>query len=43
MCILSGGGYADYTRVHKDHLMNLPSNMEFEDAAAIPEQWVTAY
>lgn len=43
MCLLPGGGYAQYAIVHKDHIMQVPDNMEFEEAAAIPEQWTTAY
>ena len=42
-CLLSGGGYADYARVHKGHLMKIPKGFSFTDAAAIPEQWITAY
>lgn len=43
MCLLTGGGYAQYVRVHKDHCMQVPASMEFEAAAAIPEQWTTAF
>jgi tumor protein p53-inducible protein 3 len=43
MALLSGGGWADFARVHKDHVMDIPKDMSFNDAAAIPEQWITAY
>lgn len=43
MALLSGGGYAQFARVHRDHIMNLPKGMAFNQAAAIPEQWITAY
>ena len=43
MALLSGGGYADYAKVRKDHLINVPDGMGFDEAAAIPEAWITAY
>lgn len=30
-------------KVHKDHLMPVPHNYEFIQAAAIPEAFITAY
>jgi len=43
MALLSGGGYAQFTKVHKDHIMNIPVNLSFKQAAAIPKAWLTAY
>jgi len=43
MALLSGGGFADFARVHKDHVIDIPKGMTFGQAAAIPEQWITAY
>mmetsp|Transcript_26692 Transcript_26692/g.26351 ORF Transcript_26692/g.26351 Transcript_26692/m.26351 type:complete len:242 (+) Transcript_26692:245-970(+) len=43
MAILPGGGYAEYAAVQSDHLMPIPDNLSYEEAAAIPEGWVTAY
>ena len=30
MALLSGGGYADFVKVHKDHVMRVPDNISFE-------------
>ena len=43
MALLSGGGYADYVVVHKDHLIDIPDGMDMQTAASIPEAWITAY
>jgi tumor protein p53-inducible protein 3 len=43
MALLSGGGYAQFAKVKKDHIMSVPKGMSFEEAAAIPEAWATAY
>lgn len=43
MALLSGGGYADYVRVPKDHIIDVPDGMTLEEAASIPEAWITAY
>ena len=43
MALLPGGGYSQFVKVNRDHIMNIPSGMSFEDAAAIPEAWTTAY
>ena len=42
-CLLTGGGYAEYVSVPADHLMRIPSNLSFEQAASIPEAFFTAY
>jgi len=41
--LLDGGGYAEYTTVHKDRLMAMPPGLSMEEAAAIPEVFLTAY
>eukprot|EP01017_Pseudomicrothorax_dubius_P040101 TRINITY_DN6230_c0_g1_i3.p1 TRINITY_DN6230_c0_g1~~TRINITY_DN6230_c0_g1_i3.p1 ORF type:complete len:189 (-),score=27.63 TRINITY_DN6230_c0_g1_i3:232-798(-) len=43
MTLLSGGGYAEYVNVHKDHVIRVPDSVKVEEAAAIPEAWITAY
>lgn len=42
MALLAGGGYAEYAVVRADHTMPIPNGMSFEDAAAIPEAFLTA-
>lgn len=41
--LLDGGGYAEYTVVHKDRLMAMPPGLSMREAAAIPEVFLTAY
>jgi len=41
--LLAGGGYAEYVAVHEDLLMPIPENLSFEEAAAIPEAFLTAF
>jgi len=41
--LLDGGGYAEYTTVHKDRLMAVPPGMSMQEAAALPEVFLTAY
>ncbi len=42
-CLLGGGGYAEYVAVHQDMLLPLPMHFSFEQAAAIPEVFYTAF
>ena len=42
MALLPGGGYGDIARVHESHLIKIPENMSFEEAASIPETWLTS-
>ena len=43
MALLSGGGYAQFAKVNKDHLIDIPEELSFETAACIPEKFLTAY
>lgn len=41
--LLSGGGYAEYSAVPSGQLLPIPSGYSFEQAAALPEVFATAY
>jgi tumor protein p53-inducible protein 3 len=41
--LLPGGGYAEKVAVSRGMLMPIPDRLSFEEAAAIPEAWFTAY
>jgi len=41
--LLPGGGYAEYCSIHEDMAMPMPKNLSFEEAAAIPETFLTAF
>jgi putative PIG3 family NAD(P)H quinone oxidoreductase len=41
--LLDGGGYAEYTVVHADRLVAVPPGMSMQEAAALPEVFLTAY
>lgn len=43
MALLSGGGYAEQVMVHEEMAWPIPSHLSFEQAAAIPEVFLTAY
>lgn len=43
MGIVGGGGHAEYVLVHEREAMRAPASMSWEDAAAIPEAFLTAY
>ena len=43
MGIVAGGGHAEYLCVHEREAMPVPKAMSWEDAAAIPEVFLTAY
>jgi len=43
MALLSGGGYAEYVTVNENHVFKIPDSLNFEQAAGIPEVWITAY
>jgi putative PIG3 family NAD(P)H quinone oxidoreductase len=41
--LLPGGGYAEKVAVPRAMLLPIPPGLSFEEAAAIPEAWFTAY
>ena len=41
--LIPGGGYAEKAVIHRDMLMKIPEGYSFEEAAAIPEVFLTAY
>lgn len=43
MALLSGGGYAEKVAVPAEMAMRLPENMSFEQGAAVPEAFLTAW
>lgn len=43
MGLVAGGGHAEYVRVHARETCAVPDGMSLEDAAAVPEVFVTAY
>lgn len=43
MGLVNGGGYAEYVVMPADRAMEVPAHLSFEEAAAIPEVFLTAY
>ncbi len=43
MGIVGGGGHAEYVCVHEGEAVRVPADMDWEDAAAIPEAFMTAW
>lgn len=43
MGLLAGGGYAQYVATHPRMLMPVPDGFSFEEAAAVPEAFLTAF
>jgi tumor protein p53-inducible protein 3 len=43
MCLLAGGGYAQYATVDEGSVMRIPDNLSYNEAAALPEVFLTAY
>lgn len=41
--LLPGGGYAGFCVIHEQMAMPIPENLSFEEAAAIPETFLTAF
>jgi putative PIG3 family NAD(P)H quinone oxidoreductase len=43
LALLGGGGYAELAVAHSGHVMRMPENLSFEQAACICETYLTAY
>jgi len=43
MGIVGGGGHSEFVVVHEREAIRIPQNLEFEQAAAIPEAFLTSY
>ena len=41
--LLPGGGYAEYCTLHQNMAMPIPEKMDFTEAAAVPETFLTAF
>lgn len=41
--LVSGGGYAEYAVIHEEMAMAMPQDFSFEQAAALPEVFLTAF
>jgi len=41
--LMGGGGYAEYALIRAEMAMKIPDSLSFEQAAAIPEAFLTAY
>ena len=41
--LLPGGGYADYCTIHQNLAMKIPEALSYEEAAAVPEVFLTAW
>lgn len=43
MALLSGGGYAEYVVVNKNHIVDVPNNLNLISAGGIMEVYITAF
>lgn len=43
MGLVGGGGYAEYVVVHEREAIPIPAGLTFEEAAAVPEAFITAH
>ena len=43
MCLCHGGGYAEYVAVNQDHCLPIPKKISLEEAACIPETFITVW
>lgn len=43
MCLLSGGGQAEYVAAHQANIIRMPDWMSWRQAACVPEAWLTAF
>jgi putative PIG3 family NAD(P)H quinone oxidoreductase len=43
MGLVGGGSYAEFVRVHEDEALRVPEKLSLEEAAAVPEAFLTAH
>lgn len=43
MALIAGGGYAEYAAAYASHVIPIPENLSYEQAACVPETYITAY
>lgn len=43
MCLVAGGGYAEYAAAYAGHLIRIPESMNFAEAACVCETYITAF
>lgn len=43
MCLVAGGGYAEYVLAYANHLIPIPQSMSLEEAACVCETYITAF
>jgi putative PIG3 family NAD(P)H quinone oxidoreductase len=43
ICLVGGGGYAEYAVAYASHLMRIPEGMSFAAAACVCESYITAF
>ncbi len=43
MALVGGGGYAEYAVAYENHLMPIPDNMSYTEAACVNESYITAF
>jgi putative PIG3 family NAD(P)H quinone oxidoreductase len=43
MSLVGGGGYAEYAVAHASHLMRIPPNLSYAEAACVCETYITAF
>lgn len=43
MCLVAGGGYAEFALAYASHLIPIPRSMSFEQAACVCETYITAF
>ena len=41
--LIGGGGYAEFAAAYGTHLMKIPEQMTFQEAACVSETYITAY
>ena len=41
--LVHGGGYAEYCKAHKSHVLNIPKGLNYIEAAGIPETFFTVW